>query len=115
VFIAPKLRLLLQFRAQIIWWINFIWKRLAAFPDVKQVMRAEFLEIESRASEALEEGTSALCIGVVVILPIILPQTDWANFICASLVESSKSATWAGVFSFSCRSRDIHEHLFNSP
>jgi hypothetical protein len=51
--------------------------------------------------------STANFIRIVVVLAIVLPKTNGANIITASVIKRAKPATWAGVFLVGYRLDDV--------
>ena len=74
---------------------------VAGRPDVPQVpvvCRAECSEIAARRGQAqVPIRSAAHPLGVIGVLPVVLPETHRADLIAASLVKSQVAAAWACV------------------
>lgn len=73
-------------------------------------VRAELGEVPPRLSEAqVGVGAPVDLVGVVIVLPVVLPETDRTDLVPASLMESEEPAARTRIRLVSSRASD---HIF---
>jgi hypothetical protein len=89
------------------------WERSAG--ELAFVAGAVLVEPFAGVGEALAAvGSASHAVGVLVVLPVVLPVADLADVPCASFIEREVAAAGAGIRTATRRQNDVDERAFGT-